>query len=360
MVTTNSGAQLMNFPDWVPEQAVNYLAHTVEGMSIRSVAKLRNCHPSTILRQVRRLEQRRDDPLVDAALRRLLPGNVDPQTASESDLDPMTACTRPTDDPSNEAEERRRLDRAMLAVLRRLCEPGAVLAVARDMDRAVVVGVATDAADPPTFRVDRETAQAMALKSWIVCPDPGGRVARYFITQVGREALRSLTAAEENRAQGLGSDLTIGPDGAPHPSNTRYLVTETPLSGLARRRDKSGNLFLDRALVAAGERMREDFEVADLGPAIKADWKRVLTQKKPGTPPGVIKARERLLAALEELGPGLGDVALRCCCLLEGLEVTEQQLGWSARSGKIVLRIALQRLIQHYERASGALGPMIG
>ena len=53
--------------------------------------------------------------------------------------------------------------------------------------------------------------------------------------------------------------------------------------------------------------------------------------------------------ALRVLGPGLGDVVMECCCRLQGLEVAEKKLGWSARSGKIVLRIALQRLCQHYE-----------
>jgi len=43
-------------------------------------------------------------------------------------------------------------------------------------------------------------------------------------------------------------------------------------------------------------------------------------------------------------------VALRCCCYLEGLETAEKKMGWSARSGKIVLRIALHRLKRHYER----------
>ena len=52
---------------------------------------------------------------------------------------------------------------------------------------------------------------------------------------------------------------------------------------------------------------------------------------------------------------------MRCCCCLEGLEAAEKRLGWSARSGKIVLRIALMRLHQHYERTLGsAAGGMIG
>jgi len=66
-----------------------------------------------------------------------------------------------------------------------------------------------------------------------------------------------------------------------------------------------------------------------------------------------------VIGALRDLGPGLGDVVLRCCCYLEGLEQAERRMGWSARSGKIVLRIALQRLRLHYERLGDA-GQMIG
>ena len=67
----------------------------------------------------------------------------------------------------------------------------------------------------------------------------------------------------------------------------------------------------------------------------------------------------RLLSALNDLGPGLADICLHCCCFLEGLEVTEKNMGWSARSGKIVLRIALQRLVRHYEE-QGKYRPLIG
>jgi hypothetical protein len=42
------------------------------------------------------------------------------------------------------------------------------------------------------------------------------------------------------------------------------------------------------------------------------------------------------------------------------LEKTEQIMGWSARSGKIVLRIALQRLKRYYDKLHGAGGGTIG
>jgi len=71
-------------------------------------------------------------------------------------------------------------------------------------------------------------------------------------------------------------------------------------------------------------------------------------------------ARARVAHALKDLGPGLSDVVLRCCCFLEGLESAEKKLGWSARSGKIVLRIALMRLRQHYDKTTGPGGGLIG
>jgi len=49
-------------------------------------------------------------------------------------------------------------------------------------------------------------------------------------------------------------------------------------------------------------------------------------------------------------------MVLRCCCYLEGLETAEKKMGWSARSGKIVLRIALYRLRRHYERLGAGAG----
>ena len=54
------------------------------------------------------------------------------------------------------------------------------------------------------------------------------------------------------------------------------------------------------------------------------------------------------------------EVAVRCCCFEQGLEKTEQIMGWSARSGKIVLRIALQRLKRYYDKLHGAGGGTIG
>jgi hypothetical protein len=151
------------------------------------------------------------------------------------------------------------------------------------------------------------------------------------------------------------------------PKRMRYNLSESPLTALARRRDKDGSPFLSDELVHVGERLREDFELAQMGPRVAQNWDRFLTAggrggfaPDSGVGDGPSAARRRVADAMADLGAGLSDVVLRCCCYLEGLETAEKRLGWSARSGKIVLRIALMRLQQHYERTTGPGGGLIG
>ena len=370
-MTAREGHQkTQDFPHWVPDAARNYLVHTEAGLSIRALARASDCHPSTVLRQVRRFEGRRDDPLIDAALR-----DLSAQVAA-SDLErqrtkDMMPRKQTRTEPTGLTQTR--VDQEAKRILRRLCEQGAVLAVAREMETAVVVRVTPEGEQVRTAVVDREIAQAMALKDWISCPEPDSRIARYFVTNNGRAALRRLTAEGENRAGGFSDRPTASQNDANWDmaaiagidrATSRSPTIESPLIGLARRKDRDGMPFLSRELVAVGERLREDYELVEVGIGGVESWDGFMTGDAgieiKDAPKGAIAAHARIKAALAELGPGLGDVVLRCCCFLEGLEQTEKQMGWSARSGKIVLRIALQRLKRHYAETQGRFGPMIG
>ncbi|WP_424986745.1 DUF6456 domain-containing protein [Microbulbifer sp. S227A] len=368
---------VMALPNWVPESVQRYLAHTEAGQPIRDLARSASCHASTVLRQIRKVETRRDDPLVDAALAMLADIHFPvPRRGAAISGDPAQAkkdktamsysekITVPTPDAATLESEARR-------VLRRLCETGAVLAVAENMEKAVIVRDGEGATTTRTAVVDCEIAQAMALKDWISCANPG-RISRYRITAAGRAALGQLLAEQENRARqekehgfaeaqtpfvvsGEAGSATAGNAAAPL-RRTRYNLSESPLIALARRKDRDGKPFLDDDLVRAGERLREDFELAQMGPRVAQNWDRFLTGGgRGGFDAGLdvasrpSEARDRVARALSDLGPGLSDVALRCCCYLEGLETAEKKMGWSARSGKIVLRIALQRLRHHYD-----------
>jgi hypothetical protein len=375
-------------PAWLPDNARLYLHHTEEGLSIRALARIRGCHASTVLRRVRAFENRRDDPLIDEALNRIgrlcrprpathgAPDTPAPQIPSMEGTDPMAAPIRnPRDLVADEATVTREARR----VLRRLCEIGAVLAVAPDLDKAAVLK-----AEVRIAVLDRSVAHAFALKDWIAVARPG-RVTLYEITGAGRAALKRLLADEQvtrtaTLAPGMAEAQTAFADqhriwderaviepGDRAPRRMRYNLAESPLAALARRREKDGKPFIGVDLVAAGERLREDFEIAQMGPRVAQNWDRFLTAADrggfaadTGQASGPTRARERVAAALRDLGPGLGDMVLRCCCFLEGLETAEKRMGWSARSGKIVLRIALSRLKRHYDETYGGQSPLIG
>jgi hypothetical protein len=235
--------------------------------------------------------------------------------------------------------------------------------------------------------LDRDVAQAFAVKDWISIAH-SGRVLSYEISSAGRAALKRMldddaSIRSHGSANGFSeTQASFQPYAAQHrfmgereihdvspdvPKRLRMNIAESPLGVLARRRDKDGELFLTQDLVVAGERLREDFELAQMGPRVAQNWERFMTGgDRGGFNPnangagGSERARDRVAFALRDLGPGLGDMVLRCCCFLEGLETAEKRLGWSARSGKIVLRIALQRLKRHYEETYGGAAPMIG
>ena len=358
-----------HLPTWVPDAAQHYLAHVEQGRSMRELARDAGCHASTVLRQIRRIELRRDDILVELALQRLGPAPASGRNGPPNEETPtMTELHTPPKSsafPQGEAApSEENLRGEGLRVLRRLMEHHAVLAVASDMEMAVVVREMPDGTATRIASVDRAIAEAMALKEWISCVTPG-RIARYQITAAGRAALMQMMALQESAASrgmaeaavgfaGLNAlpNLAFAEEEESGKRNHRYGPTESPVLGLARRRDKAGLPFLAEDLVRAGERLREDFEMAQVGRPVIVDWEALVwggaAVPRAGSGPGTEAALSRVLTALRELGPGLGDVVLRCCCKLEGIETVEKQMGWAARSGKVVLKIALGRLKQHY------------
>lgn len=367
MTTTITGGSIL--PAWLPDYARLYLRHVEDGVPIRQLARAEGCHASTVLRRVRRIEQRREDPLVDEVLSRLGSGNC-PDRITDTDTGemPMTAPIRSQAMPADEE----RLATEARRVLRRLAEPGAVLIVAPGMDKAVVLRGTVR-----TAVIERDVAQAFALKDWMQVRH-SGRVTSYEITVAGRATLKRMLEEDlaargeaEPEADAYGDqhrewgEREVVENGARR--RMRANLAESPLGVLARRRDVNGKPFLSQDLVAAGERLREDFELAQMGPRVAQNWERFLTggdrgqyRVDNGSGGGSERARERVASALRDLGPGLGDMVLRCCCFLEGLEAAERRLGWSARSGKIVLRIALMRLKRHYDETYGGASPLIG
>lgn len=121
---------------------------------------------------------------------------------------------------------------------------------------------------------------------------------------------------------------------------------ESPLAWLHARG------HLDDRLFDAGERLRADYERSCLPPRVTMRWDPV--RVRGGSDGGLdpterqIAAKDRFDEALRQAGSGLSDVLWRVVCAGESLPEAEKALQWPARSGKLVLRIALDRVADFY------------
>ncbi len=126
-------------------------------------------------------------------------------------------------------------------------------------------------------------------------------------------------------------------------------LAESPLAWLHAR----GHIT-DRQMLA-GENLRTDYERAALGARITMRWEYSPISKNRRAAPAHMAESERMLSAkqrfdeaLDILGRDLNDIAWRIICAGEAMPAAEKELGWPVRSGKLVLRIALDRLALHY------------
>jgi len=124
-------------------------------------------------------------------------------------------------------------------------------------------------------------------------------------------------------------------------------IAESPLAWLHARGHLSDRLF------DAGKQLRADYERAQIAPSVTMRWDPVRVKSSSvdrGLTPGEkqIAARKRFDGALATTGKGLEDILWRVVCACEPLPDAEKSLGWPARSGKLVLRIALERVVDFY------------
>lgn len=139
---------------------------------------------------------------------------------------------------------------------------------------------------------------------------------------------------------------TLSPSDAIDRRTVTVNLAESPLAWLVRRG------MVSPAQFEASERLRSDFMLAGQAPRITMRWDPAPSHRSgphaidPTT--AQISARQRFDAAINAAGPGLSDVLWRVICMGDGLETAERALGWPSRAGKLVLKLALDRLILHY------------
>jgi hypothetical protein len=129
-------------------------------------------------------------------------------------------------------------------------------------------------------------------------------------------------------------------------------LAESPLGWLYSRG------LVTEAQFDAGERLRADWERAQLSPRVTMTWDAApIGRRRGGSAHGPdlsgtqMDAKRRFSEAVEAAGPGLADILWRVVCSGEGMREAESALGWPARAGKLVLTLALDRVAGYYRIA---------
>ena len=144
-------------------------------------------------------------------------------------------------------------------------------------------------------------------------------------------------------------DVVSDRRGGASPRSVTINVTESPLGWLFARK------FITRREYEAGERLRCDWERAQLSQRVTMSWDAAPVARGRGGAGGQpdlsgiqIDAKRRFDSAIAAAGPGLTDILWRIVCAGEGMRDAETALGWPARSGRLVLTFALVRIADHY------------
>lgn len=154
------------------------------------------------------------------------------------------------------------------------------------------------------------------------------------------------------RERAIEDEIVGGPERAGKRRAARTVTinaAESPLGWLFARGLVSQRQF------DAGERLRTDWERAQLAPRVTMAWDAApVARGRGGSVVGAdlgaaqIDAKRRFNEAVASAGPGLADILWRIVCAGEGMREAESALGWPARAGKLVLTFALDRVADYY------------
>lgn len=241
-------------------------------------------------------------------------------------------------------------------LLARLGEPGAYARPDPLVEEALVTRRGGDGISVGSGRFAAASGRALAAADLATWNAAGTRLT---ISEAGRARLRrearpgDLAFADQHR------ELAVVQGGA---GPTLRNAAENPLAWMVRRRGRDGAPLIDAAAFEAGERLRRDMTAAALLPRMGADLGAPrIDGGGPRDPASaadhVIAARQRVRGALDAVGSDLSGLLIDLCGFLKGLERIEAERRWPARSAKVVARIALGRLAEHYGLEREATGP---
>lgn len=232
---------------------------------------------------------------------------------------------------------------------KRLAIPGAVLKPLSGDGSAYGVFPRGDQRRRPLARLERQSVLRARAEGVIteMAPDCF-RLAQTpdILSQRRRGDYQALHAVHQRKG-------FIDADG--HIAQRDVNLAESPLARWMKPDGRTGTSWLTAEEFEAGERLRADYHQSVLTERVTSDWSSYMApvrtgraRASEGAPASAHDAKDRVMNALAAAGPGL-DRMLSAVCLREtGLELAEKSENWPRRSGKAILKLALQRLAIHY------------
>lgn len=249
----------------------------------------------------------------------------------------------------------RQLTREAVKCFRRLSEPGAHLRdlsahLSKDVEWGVFV--ARNDFKKPVVKLPCDVVEGFVRKQWVEVNEAG----RALITDAGAKWFKRNTTADPFRSQHQERATATVEDAYGDSAVVEVNTSESPLTWLRSRKDAHGNRLLGSEQFAAGERLRRDFELAQLRAHVTANWDFGTAAGRPSkgmrgdaqVSDTAIAAKQRFHGAMDAVGPELAAALMEVCCFLNGISAVETALSLPRRSGKAVLQIGLNALARHY------------
>ena len=130
-----------------------------------------------------------------------------------------------------------------------------------------------------------------------------------------------------------------------------------PLLKLYNRQRNIAHKYLNETHLRAGQKLFDQFVKANLRPNVTMNWENLQSVKQnhhmglvqDGYSETTYIARRELYESLAHVGQEFAAILVEVCLFGNGLEATEKAMNWPARSAKLLLTMALDRLAEHYQ-----------
>lgn len=184
----------------------------------------------------------------------------------------------------------------------------------------------------------------------------GFRIVRSYARRCLHATAETAHAAQQCESEER--DIYI-PEGSLR--KARHNRGQTPLRRLAKTKNRAGNCEFSAAEVEAGERFARDYHFAHMENMTTLNYAAVGGRDRASYGAGTavdlsaarLDVRNRIMKALRSLGPGLDRAVISVCVNEMTLEKLERTEHWMRSSGRTILKLALQRLVDFYGTEAG-------